>query len=76
MTDDSKKVIKALAEKCARSNLTIRSSVALFDALYAADALLLSGGSMTEAAKRAGMDRQSLVRLQKRSAKGAGAAGK
>lgn len=70
MNDDEQDPIKRLAQKAARCNLSIRSALALFDALYAADAIALSKGSVAGAARRAGIQRQSLIRMQKRSASG------
>lgn len=70
MTDDPQEPIKQLARKCSRANLNLRSSLALFDALYIADALALSGGVILTAAERAGVNQTTIIRSQKRAAKG------
>lgn len=59
--------IKALAQKCARAGLKIDDAVALFTALYIADALALHNGNVSRAAERAGINRVTLARNNKRA---------
>jgi DNA-binding NtrC family response regulator len=58
--------IQALARKCAESDLNMRESRYLFDALYVTDAIMLAGGNSAKAARRAGVGREALFRMQKR----------
>jgi len=58
--------IKALARKCARGNLNLAQAVAVFDTLYAADAIMLSQGNQTKAAERSGCTAPTLYRMLKR----------
>jgi DNA-binding NtrC family response regulator len=44
-----------------------RRLVAMFDETYTAELLQKSGGNMSEAARRAGLDRSNFRRLLKRS---------
>jgi predicted DNA-binding protein (UPF0251 family) len=62
--DQGNETIKALAEKCARGGLSIKASVDLFEALYIADALVLSGGIIAKAAAKAGISRSAVFRIQ------------
>jgi len=64
MPDDES--IKALARKCARANLNLGQATAVFDTLYAADAIMLSQGNSTAAAKRSGVVAPTLYRMLKR----------
>lgn len=54
--------LKALARKCAERGLSITDAVALFEALYLADALAMSGGTRTRAAEIAGVARETIYR--------------
>ena len=61
--------IKWLAQRAAMSNLKLKPARDLFNALYVADALMLEGGNMTRAAKRAGpsISAPSIRRVLRRS---------
>ncbi len=59
--------IQALARKCASRRLKLRDAVALLDALYIADALARTGGNKSKAAEIAGIGREHIHRIQKRS---------
>lgn len=55
-------VIAHLAHKAARKGLKFRDAVALFEALYICDAIVMAGGNKTRAAEAAGVDRPYLSR--------------
>lgn len=54
--------IKALAQKCARANLSMSQANSYFTTLYLGDALAVCGGNVTAAAERAGISRGSYSR--------------
>ncbi|WP_170759973.1 hypothetical protein [Ruegeria lacuscaerulensis] len=58
--------IQTLARKCAQSDLNMRQARYLFDALYTSDAIKLAGGNSAKAARRAGVGREALFRMQVR----------
>lgn len=58
--------IEILARRSAEKGLKLRDARALFDAVYRADALILAGGSVTEAARIAGVNRECLHRQRVR----------
>lgn len=60
--------ITFLARRAAEKGLRLRDARALFDALYRADALALSGGNVTRAAERAGVNRENFSRHRLRAA--------
>lgn len=57
--------IEHLARKTANAGLKLRDAKALFEALYMADALMLSGGSMEKAAKRSKISRDHFYRMRR-----------
>lgn len=66
MADSPTTHIEALARRSARAGLKLRDARALFNALYVADALMLSGGNMHKAAVRAGYEPAALFRMRER----------
>ena len=64
---DSAAQIAWLARRCATNNLTIRQSVALFDALWLADVLAAHNGDTTAASNATGLGRAQFYRLQNRT---------
>lgn len=54
--------IAALARRSAASGLKLRQAVSLFEALYAADCLVVSKGNVTRAAEVAGVNRECFQR--------------
>ena len=59
--------IKGLARHTAQAGLKRRDALALFEALYMADAIMLSGGDKTRAADRAGVSRFAIYRARDRA---------
>lgn len=65
---DAHKKIKALAQTCAQKGLGLRDARLLFESLYVADALVLSQNNKTKSARKLGLNRERLYRIQKRAA--------
>ena len=63
---DSSRSIQWPAQRCARAGLRYRHARLLFDALYLADALMLSKGSVVKAARRAALRQESVHRMVRR----------
>lgn len=63
--------IRALAQRCATSNLPLKDARALFEALYLADAMALANGNRTKAGERAGLSRVTINRKNARRSAGA-----
>lgn len=59
--------IKTLARLAAARGLKMRQANALFDALYVADALSVSNGSVSKAARLANVNRECLHRMEHRA---------
>lgn len=65
MTD----AIRNLARTCAENNLSLREARALFEMLYIADCVRLSGGNRSKAAEIAGIERAHFYRIGMRHAR-------
>lgn len=64
------KAITQLARRAAFVGLDYRAARALFDSVYAADALILSGGNRSVAAENSGVRREWFQRMMSRGKAG------
>ena len=72
MTATAEDKIKALARRCAHSNLRLRDAQNLFHTLYFADALKNNRGNVTHAAEAAGVNRECFIRYRAKLEKARG----
>lgn len=56
--------ILKLARRCADKGLDYRAAKMLFDALYTAELLMITGNNRSRAAERAGVARRALYRIE------------
>lgn len=75
MSDEAREVIEEIARRCARKGLRRKDALALFTALYRADALGATGGNVTRAAEIAGVNREAFSRMRRLSEFDHGASG-
>lgn len=72
MTATAEDKIKALARRCAYSNLRLRDAQNLFHTLYFADALKNSSGNIKRAADSVGVSRTVIMRRRLKAEKAIG----